>query len=1039
MKRKIFSVLLTLVLLLSFSLVTAAPAAAADITVGSSGDHATIQAAIDAASPGDTIIVAGGTYTEDLTVNIANLTLKSESGAGSTTIQLVDGVGIDIQGGASDFTLGGASGEGFTILNGAATTFNIQLANAPSDVEISHNTINTVGNASMGISVGAAGASGLIISNNSFTAEAGDGSIWGPNVVDVTVSNNTLIGGAYAIQFSGVTGTISNNTISASSGSGAIVISNGAGTSGLTISGNNISSCTRGIRFVEYCAQGTAADMTTVTVTENALTGNDIGLLVGNGTHVLASNFTIDNNNFSGNNVALQNDHASEQVTAADNWWGDASGPAYPPENPGLGDPVSVNVIYCPWLNAAYPGGAQVGRVLNETQATVHCTIQDALNNATAGDLITAATGTYTEDLTVNTANLTLRSQTGMANTTIQLVTGVGIDIMGGADGFTLGGAAGQGFTVKSSEPTSTTFAIQLANAPSGVEISYNTINTEGPASMGISVGAAGATGLTVDNNDFTCDEGDIGIWGPGVVDVAVTNNDFDVSGASSVAIEFAGVTSTPGTSVISGNTIDNYDGYAAIGILTGEATSDLTISGNTINNCINAIRFGEYAQQGDTLGMMEDVTVSGNTLYNNTTGVYVDNSPYIDTSNFVIDGNSISHNNPDGSKGVWFKGGQGGTISGNIIRGNYRGIQLDVPVSQVVIIDNCVIENDDGIRIEGCHNIIGTEGHGNVISGNVDGLSGVHLTDTAFGNVINYNDIAFNYSNPAGGFGVFNENSVPVDATNNWWGHVDGPSMGFIPFEELPAGDTISQHVAYEPWATSPLVDAVAPAVTYAAASPEMVSIWFDEMMPWGEPYYSVGPDYTVLSVKASDDLCGIARVTKDLKQLLLDLIPEEKLQKFIDREYEGDWDAFWADMASQMEGVDDLEAVEMDYDSEYGCWYEEEYINDLLYYTFYNVLDLDSVEVAEIMGQELQLGDHQIEVTACDYSGNSATGYIYLTIVDFQMPVCEGWNLRSTWLWLENNSVQDIVATMDEGNVDTLRPPAPAGTTQGAELVMP
>jgi len=382
------SVLFALVLVLSFSLVTAVPVAAADRLVP--GAYGTIQAAIDAASPGDTIIVSDGTYTEDLTVNIANLTIQSVNGSGSTTIQLVAGVGIDIQGGASGFTLGGASGQGFTILSGANTTFMIQLANAPSGVEISYNTINTTGNASMGISVGAAGATGLTISNNSFTAEAGDGSIWGPNVADVTVSNNTLSGGSYAVQFSGVTGTsaISNNTISGYTGSGGIVISNGAGTSGLAISHNNISSCSNGIYFAEYCAEGTAANMTTVTVIGNTISDstND-AIKVGDGAHVLASNFTIIFNNISGSLYGLENAHSTQQVTAENNWWGNASGPYHPTTNPtGTGDEVSANVDYDPWL------GAELTEVKSET-ITGSGTMEDT---PTGGDVTIDATGDHT-------------------------------------------------------------------------------------------------------------------------------------------------------------------------------------------------------------------------------------------------------------------------------------------------------------------------------------------------------------------------------------------------------------------------------------------------------------------------------------------------------------------------------------------------------------------------------------------------------------------------------------------------------------------
>ena len=354
-------------LVLSFSLVTAVPAAAADITVGLSGDYTTIQAAIDAASPGDTIIVADGTYTEDLTVNTANLTIRSVNGSASTTIQLVDGVGIDLQGGASGFTLGGAAGQGFIILSGAVTTFMIQLANAPSDVEISYNAINTTGNASMGISIGAAGATGLTISNNTFVAEAGDGSIWGPKMVNVAVSDNTFTGpggppdSGYAIEFAGVTATsssaISENTIT---GYGmGIAIFNGEGTSDLTISGNTITGCKNGIRLGQY-SPSTNGDMDAITITQNTLSTNTIGLVVNNGDNVLARNFAINYNNFTGNtDYGLKNEHISEYVPAGENWWGDISGPKYEGTGDGdytsgTGDKITDNVDYIPWLTREF-------------------------------------------------------------------------------------------------------------------------------------------------------------------------------------------------------------------------------------------------------------------------------------------------------------------------------------------------------------------------------------------------------------------------------------------------------------------------------------------------------------------------------------------------------------------------------------------------------------------------------------------------------------------------------------------------------------
>jgi len=90
---KRFFALTLLVTLLAMALplgVTEAEASPATIYVPD--NYSTIQAAVDAASPGDTIIVYPGTYNENVDVNKDHLTIKSENGADSTIVEAANSI-----------------------------------------------------------------------------------------------------------------------------------------------------------------------------------------------------------------------------------------------------------------------------------------------------------------------------------------------------------------------------------------------------------------------------------------------------------------------------------------------------------------------------------------------------------------------------------------------------------------------------------------------------------------------------------------------------------------------------------------------------------------------------------------------------------------------------------------------------------------------------------------------------------------------------------------------------------------------------------
>jgi predicted outer membrane repeat protein len=106
---------------MAIGLMSTAAAHSRQNTIHVPGDYATIQAAIDAAESGDTIIVAPGTYHEAIDFLGKTLTLESEAGAVKT---IIDATGLD----TSVVTVTSGEGEGttlrgFTITGGAGTLF----------------------------------------------------------------------------------------------------------------------------------------------------------------------------------------------------------------------------------------------------------------------------------------------------------------------------------------------------------------------------------------------------------------------------------------------------------------------------------------------------------------------------------------------------------------------------------------------------------------------------------------------------------------------------------------------------------------------------------------------------------------------------------------------------------------------------------------------------------------------------------------------------------------------------------------------------
>jgi hypothetical protein len=228
------------------------------ILIVGAGGYATIQAAVNAAQAGDTIVISGGSYVENVNVPTNGLTIESASGATvivtgtggfGAAIALASGVtGTTIKSGdghADHFVLQGApSGELAALYlagnNDHTTISAITATAAPVGGGGGHNALLTGG-----------GEDHITIQNSVFGGPAaqlvyfnGFESV-GQQNTDINLLNNTFQGTAgLLVGIEASSGTISGNTFSGTSSTAL-----GLAEAGMTVTGNTFSGPTQDVYF----------------------------------------------------------------------------------------------------------------------------------------------------------------------------------------------------------------------------------------------------------------------------------------------------------------------------------------------------------------------------------------------------------------------------------------------------------------------------------------------------------------------------------------------------------------------------------------------------------------------------------------------------------------------------------------------------------------------------------------------------------------------------------------------------------------------
>ena len=356
--KRIISIVLALALVLAFSLVATTPVAAATTyyvaTTGNDGNPGTsgspwltIQHAVTTAGPGDTVMVAAGTYVESPgTVISKNLTIV---GAGSaTTIIKPSGdtasngemflVNPGITFHISDVTLDGTGKKVWYALK-------YKGRGSVTDCDFKNIQYEPSGPSYQGIAILAYGEAydatidfddNVDITGCTFTGIGRVGVLYfGPGITDSTYSGNTYVGKGngdwldYALDVgSGPNVAITGSTVSNCTG---VASSDGSTSGGYMVTDY----------YKSWCP---AYNSTEATITENDIFGCTSGICVGyDGTD--ASIVVAHYNNLVGNDYGV--DSTAPLVHAEYNWWGANDGPG--PVGPGSGDNVSTYVNYDSW------------------------------------------------------------------------------------------------------------------------------------------------------------------------------------------------------------------------------------------------------------------------------------------------------------------------------------------------------------------------------------------------------------------------------------------------------------------------------------------------------------------------------------------------------------------------------------------------------------------------------------------------------------------------------------------------------------------
>ena len=376
-------------------------------------------------------------------------------------------------------------------------------------------------------------------------------------------------------------------------------------------------------------------------------------------------------------------------------------------------------------------------------------TIQDGINNASAGDTVRVYEGRFFEHIIVNRT----------------------ISLIGNATGETIIDGDGTGIVVRVTAPDVVLMGFDAVRGGGNWNDVGILVEASNCSISGVACSGNDRDGIKVKGADNTL-----------LIDVLTSSNEnagiilegttgSTLTGVQSSFNRGAGLTLTSGAT---GNTIRNSTISGNDRGIHFVGSEDNTIIRNVISGNTN---WNIGLQSSGSISILENVLTEGNG-----TGIYIEESPQP-----TITGNDCSGSD---EYGIWLYNSPGATITGNDCEGRSYGLFLDHQSHGAVVSGN-TFSNTTGIGVS----VVSSNNNSftnNLVIGNPEGF---HIAFSS-GNEIHNCSI---YGNREYGVWASVNYDYTVNATGNWWGTGNGP------YHETAnpngTGDEVSDRVIFDPW----------------------------------------------------------------------------------------------------------------------------------------------------------------------------------------------------------------------------------------------